>query len=420
MANETGIKNEFWISTNATGKMYPQGGTLDDPLDGSTEARFDTNMNRLPPDSTIHILAGTYQTHGGYAWCAKSGQNIIGSGMDVTVLQLAPGIPLRDAFVISSPGIVGSPEPVTNVEISDLTCDCDYSSGNVEYDGVALEGTRNAVRRVKVKNESYTPGTGDDEAWGIVLGNFSLPNSFGNTIEECEVDPLAAGHSISAISLMGGKHGNSISGSMRNNRVFLTPDPHGAQIAFNTAWVTDSQIEDNYVDGADGGYITDTGGSTNVVYAGNVFKNVYQGFVFWNCPRRNLIFAFNKISLCPTNYYFSAGFGFPDGTFHTNIVIDGNAVEFGGHPARAAASYFLCVSNVIGLVVCNNTVDSRLKNNISAPGLHLFHNYDLYGHCPPELNLLPADGRTTCITLSATSSKTKTFCFTNGVLKAVR
>ena len=202
-----------------------------------------------------------------------------------------------------------------------------------------------------------------------------LPSSVGNVIEECEVDPLVSGHKITAIGLMGGAT-NSISGMVRNNRVFLAPDPHGAQIAFNSAWVTDSKFEANYVDGADNGFCSDTGGSTNVIFAHDVFKNVYGGFVFWNASRRNLTFAFNKISLCPTGDYFSVAFGFPDGIFHTNIVIDGNTVAFDGDQRRAA--YFLCVTNIIGLMVCHNTLDSNLDNRVSARGLMVFDNYDLH------------------------------------------
>lgn len=80
--------NEFWISTNATGYMYPSGGTLSNPLDGSTTTNFDRNMNNLPPNSTIHLLAGTYQTLGFFGWSVKVGQKIHGSGIDNTILQL--------------------------------------------------------------------------------------------------------------------------------------------------------------------------------------------------------------------------------------------------------------------------------------------------------------------------------------------
>jgi len=53
--------NEFWISTNATGNMLSSGagGTIDSPLDGSTQPNFDANMDGLPQNSTIHVMAGT-------------------------------------------------------------------------------------------------------------------------------------------------------------------------------------------------------------------------------------------------------------------------------------------------------------------------------------------------------------------------
>ena len=62
--------NEFWISTNtATANL----GTLSDPFDGSTQVKFDSAMDSLPPNSTIHILAGTYQTLGNLGgWGVKS------------------------------------------------------------------------------------------------------------------------------------------------------------------------------------------------------------------------------------------------------------------------------------------------------------------------------------------------------------
>jgi hypothetical protein len=100
--------NEFWISTNATGNFYftPSGtvtanvGTIDNPYDGSSQANFDTNMNSFPPNTTIHIMAGTYSTYGNdfasnglTGFHVKSGQKILGSGVDVTTLVLASGPP---------------------------------------------------------------------------------------------------------------------------------------------------------------------------------------------------------------------------------------------------------------------------------------------------------------------------------------
>jgi hypothetical protein len=373
---ETIITNEFWIcaSTNTLNL-----GTLANPFDGSDQTKFDTVMSNMPPNCAIHILAGAYETWGQVNWGVKTGQKIIGSGIDVTVLRFAANVPITT----NGPSVIANAGgPVTNVEVSDLTVDCNYTGQAESHHGVGLDGTENAIRRVKVENPGYYPGS-STEAWGIDLVNSSLPYSAGNIIEECEVNPLAGGHNITAISLDAGIN-TPISGIMRNNRVFLTPDPDGAQIAFDCSWATDCQVEDNYVDGADGGFVTDTGGSTNIIFAHNIFKDVYAGFVFWAYHHQNLTFAFNKISLCPTNSYFSTAFGFPDGTTHTNITIIGNDVGWDGIPSRSA--YFLYVTNITGLTVADNTVDSNLYNYISVSGLNMYNNYDLYGNQLPDLN----------------------------------
>ncbi|HXC36253.1 MAG TPA: hypothetical protein VNV43_10285 [Candidatus Acidoferrales bacterium] len=379
---ETIITNEFWIcaSTNTLNL-----GTLANPFDGSDQAKFDTVMSNMPPNCAIHILAGAYETWGQINWGVKTGQKIIGSGIDVTVLRFATNVPT----VANGPTIIASDgSPVTNVEVSDLTVDCNYAGQTESYHGIGLDGTQNSVRRVKVENLGYYPDS-NMETWGIDLVNSYLPYSAGNIIEECEVDPIAGGHNVTAISLDAGVN-TFISGAVRNNRVFLTPDPNGAQIAFNCSWATDCQVEDNYVDGADSGFATDTGGSTNMIFAHNIFKDVYAGFVFWAYHRQNLTFAFNKISLCPTNSNFSAAFGFPDGTTHTNIMIIGNDVGWDGTPSRSA--YALYVTNIVGMTLADNSVDSNLNNYISASGLNMYNNYDLYGNTLPELNNLSVGG----------------------------
>ncbi|HXC36254.1 MAG TPA: hypothetical protein VNV43_10290 [Candidatus Acidoferrales bacterium] len=370
--------NDFWIcdSTN-TLKL----GTLENPFDGSDQAKFDTVMSKMPPNCAIHILAGAYETWGQVNWQVKTGQKIIGSGIDVTVLRFAPNVPIK----MNGPAVIANTTPATNVVVSDLTVDCNYTGQAESHHGIILDGTQNAVRRVKVKNLGHYPGS-STEAWGISLDNFWLPASYGNIIEECEVDPLAGGHYVTAIGFGAGSDPTFISGIMRNNRVFLTPDPNGAQIAFGIggAWQTDCQFEDNYVDGADSGIAADTGGATNMLFAHNTFKHVYAGFVFWNYHHRNLTFAFNKISLCPTNSYFSTAFGFPDGTTQTNITIIGNDVGWDGTSSKSA--YFLYATNVSGLTVADNNMDSSLHNYISASGLNMHNNYDLNGNVLPKLN----------------------------------
>src|SRR5262245_7781325 len=118
---QTQFTNEFWVcnTTNTANR-----GTLSDPFDGSTHVKFDSVLNNLPPYATLHILGGTYMTLGasyvGAYRNVKPGQKILGSGVDVTILVLTNAPELTDDFaVFEGPG--------SGIEISDLTCDVNYT-----------------------------------------------------------------------------------------------------------------------------------------------------------------------------------------------------------------------------------------------------------------------------------------------------
>jgi hypothetical protein len=335
-------------------------------------------MSNMPPSSTIHILAGTYQTHGGWVgttrngYMLKSGQKVIGSGIDVTILQLASDT-IDGKYVIF--GDTG-----TNMEVSDLTCDC---NGSQSHFGVSLQVSQNAVRRVKVIRASNYTGK-SSEAWGIVIGNYSAPDSVGNIVEECEISQYTPGSGgISAISFNG-----VMSGVIRNNRIFLSP-AEGA--AINGSYTHDVLIEGNYVDGADCGYYGDTGGTTNIIIAHNTFKNCADGIDLQNTTRQNMTFAFNNI-LLTTNSSFTAqiGFCFGGSPWCTNFSIIGNTVSWNGPTNTGLNGYFLDLANVQGLVVTDNRVDSSLQNYFFGSEITnnyvFYHNYDLSGTLLQSLN----------------------------------
>src|SRR5690242_19950235 len=115
----TQIPNEFWVSTSTNTANL---GTLSDPFDASTQPLFDQVMEKMLPNCTIHLLSGTYQTLG--TWQArsggwpqvKSGQRIVGSGIDHTTIHLCrPG---TGSYWFGTPGV-----SCTNIEVSDLTVD---------------------------------------------------------------------------------------------------------------------------------------------------------------------------------------------------------------------------------------------------------------------------------------------------------
>lgn len=388
ITNTTVLSNEFWISTNIESQDL---GTLDNPFICATEPEFDYTMSNLPPNCTIHILAGTYRTLGcsirpGYE--LKAGQKILGSGMDNTIIQLVTDAP-------SGNFVMGSVGRAQGIDVSDLTLDCHYIPGvsrNATYGGLDLNGRRIAVRRVKVINLVYLDATVNSESFGIGINStYGGPfNSDGDIIEECEVSNFVAGTACSAIALNGG----CISGIVRNNRVFL----QGASAtldAFNGGNMHDVLVEGNYVDGGGTaiGFYGDAGGYTNIIVTHNTFKNCYYGVALSGYPRQNIMFCYNQFTIPNSG---GIGFVFNANTSFTNIVITGNDVHFDSR--SSPGSLFLCANNIFGLTVNNNTVDPILTNIITGcSGVSIYNNFNLDGDLlvTPGFNqVMPPNGVT--------------------------
>jgi hypothetical protein len=104
-----GLDHEVWIARRTDGQRGA--GTADDPLDGSTRAKFDSIMNGYwkagARNITLHLGAGTFETVGSYVyaahdptpgWRADDGWKIVGAGMGNTILKLAGYTYLDPAF----------------------------------------------------------------------------------------------------------------------------------------------------------------------------------------------------------------------------------------------------------------------------------------------------------------------------------
>jgi len=367
--------NTYWVSTNTDSANL---GTLDNPYICNTQTSFDDRMNSLPPNSIVHILAGKYQTGGSSSWYVKTGQKIIGSGIDVTIVQLVTNAPSDDAVIANHFG--------TNVVVSDLTVDANYISGNYTYYGVVLNGTHCTIARVKAINLAYFDTSVNSESWGIIIQSYgygSTIQSEGNLIEDCEVSQFQGG-GISAIAFNGSPT-NSISGIMRGNRVYLPTSEAFSYRAFNGAWTQNWLVEDNFVHGGSVGFYGDTGNYLNVVVAHNLFENCYYGVEIGGGIRKNLTFAFNTILLNPgmNTYYHNDAFYFciASGFAYTNIIISGNSVDFAGATISGMTYNFLDANTVSGLTVGKNTVNSVLVNHFSGcNAIKIQKNFDLNGN----------------------------------------
>src|SRR6266513_2037470 len=82
---------EFWITIRTDGNKGT--GTECDPYDGSSQTALDNLLNSFPPNTTVHLGSGTFQTQGfasgvSGGWQPKSGQRIVGAGFEDTILKL--------------------------------------------------------------------------------------------------------------------------------------------------------------------------------------------------------------------------------------------------------------------------------------------------------------------------------------------
>ncbi|HEX9046499.1 MAG TPA: hypothetical protein VF988_05685 [Verrucomicrobiae bacterium] len=385
-AAATAIPREFWVSTNATANFYPAAaGTIDSPLDGSSQANFDANVNGLPENSTIHILAGTYQTRG---VVLKSYQKLMGSGKNVTTLQFPAGLYIggSGACVVYGEG--------TNIEVSDMTLDCNAANNIDTYCGVELGGMEHAIRRVHVIHCGKYGG--NSEAWGIVISNFHHPDSTGNIIEGCDVTDFTGGGGISCISLNGGSDNNAISGIIRNNHVALTYTNaivNGGCCAINGSWEHDTLIDGNIVENIGGGVYGDTGWSRSVTIVNNHFVNVGFGVMYQQQKRKNIIIANNQIRVydlfdpANTNTYpcVAIYFYWPNATY-TNISIIGNSIEYTNASHAATGQSVVAGANISGLMMAHNRYDAiygywwQVGSSSVNSGINVHDNYDLNGN----------------------------------------
>jgi hypothetical protein len=362
--------NEYWISPTPSSNGV---GTITNPWDGSDQHRFDDHINHhLPPNSTLHILPGTYQTKG---VALPSGAQVLGSGIDVTILRLMADA-ADDSAVIESR--VVPVYDVSNIVVSDLTCVCPDSPSKVHH-GVILHGTQHTIRRVKLTNQAMHSTYTNRESMGLFVSNSTLRSSIGNIIEECEVSQFQGGFPGRQAFINGIGFGNAVTnvprpiGVIRHNRVIGTRPLANASV--NAIWLaSNSLIEGNYVEGVACASHNE-GAITNVLFINNTLKDCALGIDLVGSRYQGLTFAYNQI--VAKNRAIGSFHLEPTGAH--NIAICGNKIEL---QPQASAIYCISATNVTGLIVANNTVDSRMSDIRlgNCVDVHLDGNYDFYGN----------------------------------------
>ena len=376
--------NEFWLSTNpVTGNT----GTAKQPFDCSTMAKLRAVITHLPTYCTIHFVPGLFTCSG---ITPKTGQKYIGSGMGVTTLQFPAHMKTswRGATMFNT--TITLP-PVSNIEIMNLTIDCNVlnSNNNMTMNGIEMDGCNLVARNVRVINTCKFGS--DSEAWGISFGPGALTDSEGNAIVGCQISQFLGGYNNLSALVMQGNDNHSISGTIISNTVIGNTNVY--ILSINGTATHDWLVKGNRTESCTVGFYGDTGGYTNAVVTDNSFINCAVGLdLNGTGVRKNIYFLNNTIELFQgfnNQGVYGVWLNDENNNF-TNITIAGNTVHYRGSngPTNSGGPlmFILNPRNVInGLNIFNNKLDSRLGNERSfstnnAFPLNVTNNYDMSGN----------------------------------------
>jgi hypothetical protein len=216
-----GIAKELWIALRTDGAAGS--GTAEDPLDGSTQPKFDALMQSLASGSVVHLGAGTYLTKGGtvgtshgYEWTLPDVVTIIGSGIDKTIVKLA-----NNSIVAGqSATVFRHAAACTSAEFYDFTIDCNIANQAGAGVGILINGLNtNCLRSVVERIKAINFGGDAGEGFPLVLACYSTVADSHHLIVACELDyPSATTTGISGIGIYGQRATGLVSGCHVNGR----------------------------------------------------------------------------------------------------------------------------------------------------------------------------------------------------------
>lgn len=294
---------DVWVAyrSTVTSPASVQGsGTQNDPFTVNSAADFDKLMNDanlIPVNTCVHLGPGTFQTTGykdggGAGWQIRTGVRIVGSGIDVTKLQIAGNSTSATFYAI---GHTLSATTVDFCEVSDLTIDCNKTAltGTTAAAGaVRIMGNHSRVVRVKVINWGSNSAS-LSFVIGMLTGNGTTnPNAVVNCgIQECVVlSPVAGGVTggniavlhIGASEAQSGTTGNGIGGYIRDCFVDCGQTIGNAATdkfyrALSMSWCKAGVVEGNQVHNTFYGGPYSTLPAEGITVRDNTYRNVATG-----------------------------------------------------------------------------------------------------------------------------------------------
>jgi hypothetical protein len=274
---------EVYLSSRADG--LDGTGTAVDPLNASTQQRFDALFASFGPNMAIHLGPGTYHTQGFVKFQVKSYWKIRGAGYGVTrIIQDKTGGIYCIVFHGTADG----------VEIEDLSIDCGFQNQQV-VDGairanamaIGLFGNHLAVRRCRFINYGSPQDKYTGENFAVFLGSADPANAEDMIVEDCifaGMTPLLnSGQTI--LTLAGGpskndlKVGNWARGliARRNHFTGYHYGCRGITIDGMNGALAIGNVFEHFMGAC---FYQDTWPSRDYVIADNIMTDVNQGVLF--------------------------------------------------------------------------------------------------------------------------------------------
>jgi hypothetical protein len=291
---------QIWVAV----RSEKGSGTLNDPYGADTAAKFDAIMALFATQSnvTIHLGPGTFYTQGyavgtGVGWQARPGMKILGSGVDVTTLQLVNAGANQTYYAIGH--ALGSSTKADYFEVDNLTIDCGLPTGvpSVACGAVRILGDYVKIRRIRAKNWGTTSTARPCYVFALItaLPDSGVAQTSGSGIEDCIVkDPSSSASNTGPGTALhvGSDEEASITNEgfakgpyIRNCFVdcgVTTPSITGKYRALSMGWCQGGTVEGNQIFNTDiGGPYQDKRSTRDIIVRGNYFKNVARG-PWWN------------------------------------------------------------------------------------------------------------------------------------------
>jgi hypothetical protein len=176
----------------------PSMGKINDPFDASSPSLFAAVMNSFGENTTIHLGPGIFQTFGfnddaeSIGWAPRSGQRLLGAGMNATVLKVVGATFTRVLTnAIGNEGHDSRPF-ISGFEVSDLTIDCNmraHQGTGVAIGALKLHAERFRGRRVQMV-DFCTEGGADKQVECFVAatgGASQFRDVYDSIFEDCLV-----------------------------------------------------------------------------------------------------------------------------------------------------------------------------------------------------------------------------------------